>query len=53
MQWLAYRSACTDGRFFKKRDNVIHFNKDIVETTFGFADGTIPFTMGRIILIFR
>jgi hypothetical protein len=50
MQWLAYRSACTDGRFFKKRDNVIHFNKDIVETTFGFADGTIPFTMGRIIL---
>jgi hypothetical protein len=50
IQWLAYRSACTDGSVCKKRDNVIHFNKDIVEMTFGFADGTIPCTMGRLVL---
>jgi hypothetical protein len=47
LQWLSYRSTCTDGRFFKMRDNVIHFNIDIIEKTFRFTNGTIPFTMGQ------
>jgi hypothetical protein len=45
IKWLAYRSVGTDTSFVKKRDKVIYFNKNIVNTIFGFANGGIPFTM--------
>jgi hypothetical protein len=44
LQWLAFRSCCNNGNIFKKRDKVIHFNKQIVDKIFGFPNGTIPFT---------